>query len=202
MDRQIDTERIFTIPNILSMFRIVLAGVFALVYFNAKTRTGFYWAVAVLALSGLTDFADGKIARHFHMVSELGKFLDPLADKLTQAVVACCLCWSFPVMKLLLIVLVGKELGQGFYALYMYRLTGHNVSSMWCGKITTFYLYAMMVLFLLVPGLPEWLTFLLILLGVGLLIWSLNTYLGTFRRIVQDAQNMQNTQNTQNTQSA
>ena len=192
MERQIDNSRIMTIPNILSMFRIVLAGVFALVYFNAKSRTGFYWTVAVLALSGLTDFADGKSARHFHMVSELGKFLDPLADKLTQAVVAFCLCWSFPVMKLLLFVLVIKELGQGFYALYMYRLTGHNISSMWCGKITTFYLYAMMILFLLVPGLPEGLIVPLILLGVGLLIWSLNTYLKAFRVIVKDAKNTQN----------
>ena len=192
MDQQIDTRRIMTIPNLLSMFRIVLAGVFALVYFNAKSRSGFYWSVAVLALSGLTDFADGKIARHFHMVSELGKFLDPLADKLTQAVVAFCLCWSFPVMKLLLFVLVIKELGQGFYALYMYRLTGHNISSMWCGKITTFYLYAMMILFLLVPGLPEGLIVPLILLGVGLLIWSLNTYLKAFRGIVKDAKKTQN----------
>ena len=132
-------------------------------------------------------FADGKIARRFHMVSELGKVLDPIADKLTQAVVALCLCWDYPGMKLLLIVLVIKELGQGFYGLYMYRLTGHNVSSMWCGKITTFYLYAMMVLFLLVPGLPEGLILGLILLGVGLLIWSFISYLTAFRRIVRDA---------------
>ena len=187
MDQRIDTRDIITIPNLLSFFRIVLAGVFALVFYHARSGMRLYWAVGVLALSGLTDFADGKIARRFHMVSELGKVLDPIADKLTQAVVALCLCWDYPGMKLLLIVLVIKELGQGFYGLYMYRLTGHNVSSRWCGKITTFYLYAMMVLFLLVPGLPEGLILGLILLGVGLLIWSFISYLTAFRRIVRDA---------------
>ena len=69
----------------------------------------------------------------------------------------------------------------------MFRLTGYNVSSMWCGKITTFYLYAMMVLFLLVPGLPEGMILGLILLGVGLLIWSFISYLTAFRCIVRDA---------------
>ena len=121
------------------------------------------------------------------MVSELGKVLDPVADKLTQAVVALCLCWNYPVMKLLLAVLVVKEVAQGLYGLYMIRITGHNYSSMWCGKITTFYLYAMMVLFLLASGLPEGLIVLLILIGVALLIWSFVSYLTAFRQIVREA---------------
>ena len=82
MDQRIDTRDIITIPNLLSFFRIVLAGVFALVFYHARSGMRLYWAVGVLALSGLTDFADGKIARRFHMVSELGKVLDPIADKL------------------------------------------------------------------------------------------------------------------------
>ena len=187
MDQRADTRKILTIPNLLSMFRVVLAGVFALIFFQAKSRADFYWSVGVLALSGLTDFADGKIARRFHMVSELGKVLDPIADKITQAVVALCLCWKYPGMKLLLAVLVVKELGQGLYALYMYRITGNKYSSMWCGKITTFYLYAMMVLMLLVRSLPDPSTLLLILIGVGLLIWSFVSYLKAFRQIILEA---------------
>lgn len=98
----IDTRKILTIPNLLSLLRLVLAGVFAVIYWNAESQTDYYQAVGVLALSGVTDFADGKIARHFHMISELGKVLDPIADKLTQAVVAFCLCRHFALMKLLL----------------------------------------------------------------------------------------------------
>ena len=174
-----------TIPNLLSFLRIILAALFAWIYWNYRTRIGLYWCLGVLAFSGLTDFADGKIARHFHMVSELGKVLDPIADKLTQAVVAFCLCLDYPIMKLLLGVLVVKELVQGFYGLYTIRRTGHNYSSMLCGKITTFYLYAMMILLLLVHSIPSILSTVLTLIGVGLLIWSFVSYLIAFRQIGQ-----------------
>ena len=184
---QENTHRILTIPNLLSLFRLVLAGAFAVIYWNAESQTDYYQAVGILALSGLTDFADGKIARHFHMVSELGKVLDPIADKLTQAVVAFCMCRHYGFMKLLLLVLVIKELGQGIYGLYAVRQAGRNDGAKWCGKITTFYLYTMMVLLLLVPGIPANLSTILILVGVGLLIWSFVSYLITFRAMVLQA---------------
>ena len=63
--KRTNTQRILTVPNILSMFRVVLAGVFAVVYWNADSRTDLYYALGILVLSGVTDFADGKIARHF-----------------------------------------------------------------------------------------------------------------------------------------
>ena len=118
---RLDRRQILTVPNFLSLFRVFLAGAFAVVYWNADSQTDHYYALGILVLSGLTDFADGKIARHFHMISELGKVLDPIADKLTQAVVAFCLCRNFEFMKLLLLVLVIKELGQGIYGLYAIR---------------------------------------------------------------------------------
>ena len=93
-----NSKRILTIPNLLSAFRLVLAGVFAYIYWNAKSQQDYNLAVGVLVLSGATDFADGKIARKFHMISELGKVLDPIADKLTQAVVACCLARHYAPM--------------------------------------------------------------------------------------------------------
>lgn len=184
--RNTGTRRILTIPNLLSLFRLVLAGVFAAIYWNAESQTDYYCAVGVLALSGITDFADGKIARHFHMISELGKVLDPIADKLTQAVVAFCMCRHYQFMKLLLLVLVIKEMGQGIYGLYAVKRTGRNDGAMLCGKITTFYLYGMMVLLLLVPGLPPVVSSTLILIGVGLLIWSFVSYLMLFRSMVAE----------------
>lgn len=183
--KRTNTQQILTVPNILSMFRVLLAGVFAVVYWNADSRTDLYYALGILVLSGVTDFADGKIARHFHMVSELGKVLDPFADKLTQAVVAFCLCRSFEFMKLLLLVLVIKELSQGIFGLYAMRHGGRNDGAMWCGKISTFYLYAMMVLFLLVPAIPVPVTGALVLVGVALLLWSLGSYLLLFRSMIR-----------------
>jgi len=84
-------ENVWTVPNLLSFIRILLVPVFAVLFMK-----GYYiWAVAVLAASGLSDFFDGKIARRFNQVSELGKMLDPIADKLTQATIAVVLFITF-----------------------------------------------------------------------------------------------------------
>jgi cardiolipin synthase (CMP-forming) len=80
-----------TVPNLLTVIRIVLIPVFAVLFYNEK----FIWAVFILFLSGLTDFLDGKIARRFNQISELGKILDPIADKLTQITIAVMLFMEF-----------------------------------------------------------------------------------------------------------
>ena len=84
-------ENMWTVPNLLSFIRILLIPVFAYLFHKGEL----VWAVAVLALSGLSDFFDGKIARRFNQVSELGKILDPIADKLTQATIAIMLFITF-----------------------------------------------------------------------------------------------------------
>lgn len=84
-------KNVWTIPNLLSFIRILLIPVFAVLFVKGKL----IWAVVVLALSGLSDLFDGKIARRFNQVSELGKVLDPVADKLTQGTIAILLFWRF-----------------------------------------------------------------------------------------------------------
>ncbi len=102
MDEKKNQEGLFTnvwtVPNLLSFIRILLIPVFAYLFHIGQTQNrGEYliWAVAVLALSGLSDFFDGKIARRFNQVSALGKLLDPVADKLTQATIAVMLFFTF-----------------------------------------------------------------------------------------------------------
>ena len=84
-------SNVWTIPNLLSFIRILLIPVFAYLFYKGEL----IWAVVVLALSGLSDLFDGKIARSFHQVSALGKLLDPVADKLTQATIAVMLFMAF-----------------------------------------------------------------------------------------------------------
>ncbi len=84
-------ENVWTIPNLLSFIRILLIPVFAILFWKGELL----WAVLILALSGLSDLFDGKIARRFNQVSELGKILDPIADKLTQATLAILLFLRF-----------------------------------------------------------------------------------------------------------
>ena len=70
------------LPNLLSIFRIVLIPVFSYVYLTAQEQPWFYIAALILLVSGLTDLLDGLIARKFNLVTQLGKILDPLADKM------------------------------------------------------------------------------------------------------------------------
>jgi len=101
-------DKIITIPNLLSIFRILLLPVFVYLYLKADTGWEFFRATLVLAVSALTDLFDGKIARKFNMISRLGKVLDPIADKLTHITIAFCLCWQYPQMIYVLILLVIK----------------------------------------------------------------------------------------------
>ena len=85
-------KQLLTIPNLLSAFRILLVPVIVWLYCG---RGDYPLTACVLVLSGVTDIVDGFIARRFRMVSDLGKVLDPVADKLTQAAALGCLLTRF-----------------------------------------------------------------------------------------------------------
>ena len=80
-------RELFTIPNLLTLARIGLIPVYVPLYLQGAHLS----AGILLALSCLTDLADGWVARRFHMVSTFGKILDPLADKATQLALMLCL---------------------------------------------------------------------------------------------------------------
>ena len=100
-------NKIITIPNLLSFFRICMIPV---IIWSYCIKGNPLLAGEILLLSGLTDLADGYIARRFHMISNLGKILDPVADKLTQAAMLLCLFTRFPHMLLLIVIMAVKEL--------------------------------------------------------------------------------------------
>lgn len=145
-------KKIITIPNILSLFRICLIPVFVWLYCVKKD---YMMTGAVLVLSGLTDTVDGFVARHFHMISNLGKALDPIADKLTQAAMLCCLILEFPLMIVPFALLICKELFVGTTGLLVIRKTGQVHGANWHGKAATFLLYAMMILHVVWYEIPE-----------------------------------------------
>lgn len=136
-------NKILTIPNLLSLFRLLLIPVIIWLY---TVRKDYFPAGALLILSGLTDLADGFIARHFNAVSNVGKILDPIADKLTQAAMLFCLITRFPLMAAPFGVLVLKEIFIGTTGLLMIRKTGKVVGADFHGKVATTLLYAMMIL--------------------------------------------------------
>ena len=133
-----DTNRILTVPNLLSFFRILLIPVIICLYF----REQHLWAFGLLVLSGATDVVDGWIARTFHVVSDFGKAIDPVADKLTQIALLLCL---MPMKYWWMVgILVTKEASIGILTLIALRRTHSVYSAGWYGKICTLVIYLSM----------------------------------------------------------
>lgn len=135
-------QKIITIPNVLSFFRICLIPVIVWLY---VVKYDYVRAGYVLILSGITDIVDGFIARHFHMVSDLGKILDPIADKLTQGVMLLCLVLQFPLMIAPFILLIAKEIYMSISGILIIQRTGIVCSADWHGKAATCSLYGMII---------------------------------------------------------
>lgn len=124
------------IPNILSLFRFVLIPI---ILNNIYTQD-YLAAIMVFTLSAITDIADGFIARKFNLVSNLGKLLDPLADKITQICIIAMLVLTKMIPPWILLILMAKELILICGATFLY---GKNivVYSKWYGKLATVLLY-------------------------------------------------------------
>lgn len=144
---------LITIPNILCYIRFLLIPLFAILYIKANSPREYIRAAFVVLLSGATDFLDGFIARKFDMVTELGKLIDPLADKLTQAALIFVLVVKIKWMFLLLILFVIMQLFLLTAGLLMLKKGKKLNGAKWFGKISTTVFYAVMLVFVAVPGL-------------------------------------------------
>ena len=144
-------NRVLTIPNLLSFFRLCLIPVIIWLYCVREDSLG---TAAVLALSGLTDVVDGRSARRFHMVSSFGKALDPVADKLTQIAMLFCLVSRFPLMLVPLVILTVKEITAAVLNSLAIRKTGKVMGAVWHGKLNTVLLYTTLLIHLLWDEIP------------------------------------------------
>ncbi len=137
-----------TIPNLLSLIRIALIPVFAVLFNDGN----YLWAVIVLAISGLTDFFDGKIARKFNQISALGKLLDPIADKLSQITIAIVFYLAFSnssdetvkTFSWIFLVFLVKEAVMVVGGAIMIMFGLKPVAAEMPGKIATFAFYVIM----------------------------------------------------------
>lgn len=133
------------IPNILSIIRILLVGVFILVFFN-NYPDNLLWALVIFLTAGLTDVIDGFLARRFNWVTNLGKILDPLADKLMQCTVLVCMLIKELIPDWLVIPFILKELLMLLGGLLIIKKRKVVVVSNIFGKMTVVFFYAAIVL--------------------------------------------------------
>ena len=146
-------KEVFTIPNILSLFRLALIPVYVTIYLHAASPRDYYLSGSILAVSCFTDMIDGKVARRFHMQSTLGIILDPVADKLTQLTLTLCLSIQYPVLRYLLFLLVIKESFQCIVGL-THLCKGEMLSgALPAGKICTTVFFISLIVLVLIPDL-------------------------------------------------
>ena len=176
------SNKIFTIPNLLSFFRLLLIPVMWVLYVEWHEPL---WTIAVVVLSGLTDVVDGKIARNFHMTSNLGKILDPIADKLTQLALLAILLVQHEELVYVLALQILKEIGMVISGLVVIKKTRVINGAIWPGKVCTVILYATLLLLFLVPEMPAGAVWTLVLLCMVAIVGSFLLYMRHYRNLIR-----------------
>ncbi len=169
--------KIWTIPNFMSFFRLLLVPFIVWAYVGLHNTK---LAIILLAVSALTDVLDGRIARRFNMVSDLGKALDPVADKLTQVCVVLCLAFTYPLLWILLGLCVFRESCMAILGYITIRKTNQVPSARWYGKLSTVVLYASALALMIFPQMPGWLSTGLIVLCILCVALALTLYVRYF----------------------
>lgn len=161
---QLDTKELFTIPNIITYFRIICVPIFCALMGIGGVRADinyFYYAFGVFLFASASDMVDGWIARKFNMQSGVGMVLDPIADKLMHVSVLFCLSLCTGLTPLgesmvgqsyingvtitnpwfihygFVIAIAAKELFQSILAVYVMK-KGATIKANWLGKVASF----------------------------------------------------------------
>ena len=171
----------WNVPNALSLLRIALVPVFMGLYFAHMD----VWAFAVLLLSGLTDAVDGFIARRFNQITDCGKLLDPISDKLTQVAVVISLATRYLQLWPLAALCFIKETCQAIGGAIMLKRNCEVRGSKWFGKVSTVVFYGSMLALVLFT-LPNWAVWLLIGLAGSCMLVAFVGYLRIFIEVSRE----------------
>lgn len=185
------SKNTFTIPNIISLIRIILITPFVVFFLNQDYIT----AAILLVISGVSDFLDGIIARKFHQESELGKILDPLADKLTLIAVGICLIFIEPFVLPLMIIMVLKDLLMLIGGSIVIKQGVIPPKSKWYGKLSTVLFYftvSLIVVMKIFDFVNRLLSIVLLSVTAFMMLFSLFNYIGMFIQIQKDLKNSDN----------
>ena len=165
-------QELLMIPNILTYFRFLFIPVFVWQYLGQN----YLLAGLALALSALTDLFDGKIARKFNMITEIGILLDPVADKLTEGAVLLCLAIRYPLMWWLIGVYLVKEGFMTVAGAVMLRKKKKLGGAMWFGKVCTTVFYAITLVLTFWPNLPDSTATILMAICGGMMLFTFIRY--------------------------
>ncbi len=182
-------DRILTIPNVITVVRLCLLPVFVWLLLGREDRAAAAWLLAAI---GTTDFFDGYIARHFHQVSELGKVLDPVADRLLffVGIGAILIDGSIPIWFAVAVLV--REVAVAAATLALAAMGAARIDVTWFGKAGAFALMMSVPCFLASHSTLSWadtattLAWLTGIPGLALSYWSLVLYVPLARRALRD----------------
>lgn len=170
------------IPNLLTLFRIILIPVFVAVFY-LPYHWSFFASAVVFGLAAITDWLDGYMARKLDQSTPFGAFLDPVADKLMVAVALCLLIERFDVWYFTLpaLVVIGREIVISALREWMAELGKRaSVAVSFIGKLkTTLQMIAILLFLVFDPNMSETaiLAYITFYLAAGLTLWSMLLYL-------------------------
>lgn len=164
----------------LSALRLLMIPAFVAVYFSEYK----FISLLVYTLAWITDVVDGYLARRNNWITDLGKILDPLADKLMQLAAVTCLIIDGKLPLFVVIVLIVKELLMLAGSIFILRSKRVLVVSDWFGKLSTATMFAAVILLIFIDTPPAWLESMLSILMVGVLLFALIMY--AFKTFVRD----------------
>ena len=141
-------------PNKLTMLRIILIPFFVVFLLGNFSTWSKWMALAIFVIASLTDMLDGYLARRDNLVTNFGKFMDPLADKLTQLTLTICLSLKYPVLYPVLGLFVMKELFQLVLGVVFLRKGKMLPGALMAGKVCTTILFVSLIALVLMPNIP------------------------------------------------
>ncbi len=166
-------NHLWKIPNVLCYIRILLVPVFLHTYFTAQTQNDYYLAAGIILICSATDLLDGYIARNFNMITDLGRLLDPIADKLMQLSILFALTVTVKYMFLVVAFLVIKELASFILGVTIYRKCNKRLDgAKWYGKVCTAVLDVILLTLIAFPEIGYVWQNILLVVCVGMLAMS------------------------------
>ena len=172
------------LPNKLTIFRVILVIPFVALMLNGYDL----WAVAVFIIASLTDLLDGKIARKYNLITDFGKFIDPLADKLLVCAAMICLVEMGRLPAWMVIVIISRE-----FIISGFRLVASDngvvIAASYWGKFkTTFQMLMIIVLILNLGGVFDMIGLVLTWIALILTVVSLIDYLVKNKQVILEGE--------------
>ena len=172
------------LPNKLTIFRVILVILFVALMLNGYDL----WAVAVFIIASLTDLLDGKIARKYNLITDFGKFMDPLADKLLVCAAMICLVEMGRLPAWMVIVIISRE-----FIISGFRLVASDngvvIAASYWGKFkTTFQMLMIIVLILNLGGVFDMIGLVLTWIALILTVVSLIDYLVKNKQVILEGE--------------